>query len=272
MTTKIAVRGWTRAATCGLLLMAGACLAGCESSARQDSLLVRPSSDAIIDAGMPMYRDRPIDENLRRSLELTDYRVALNRAGLLDRLREAGPFTVFAVANAGMEAEQSAAGGALLDPANHPTLRRLLGYDIVPGLYPPERLRRMIARAQGPVALRTLDPAAPITVAIDPASSALTLRDRRGAVSALSWITSRQSNGILYVSPGLPMPGDLQFASAAWGTGAPGAGGLDNSRFYVPGNFATGVGAPSSGAPSSGAPGSGAPGSRIPNTGAGQSR
>ena len=183
-------------ASLGLGMMAG--LAGCESAARQDSLLVRPSTDDIAFAGVPIFRDRPLSETLEGSLELADYTVALRQAGLFDTLRQAGPFTVFAVPNEALEAEQQAAYGQLLSPENGAGLKRLVAYTIVPGRYTEARLRDMIARSHGAVGLVTLGGHDVLTVSTEPGTGALLLSDPQGRINHLWLADVPQSNGVLY--------------------------------------------------------------------------
>ena len=184
-------------------------LGGCESTARQDPLFVRNSTDALVFGDVAFFRDRPINETLLSALELTDYATALDRAGLLTLLQQPGPFTVFAIPNQPLEAAQAAYGGRLLDPATIPSLRRQLGYTIVPGSYTDAGLRDMIARARGPIALRSIY-GDPLTVSVEPATGQLLLSNRQGVTNRI-WLSSMpQSNGVLYatqsmLSPGLPV-------------------------------------------------------------------
>ena len=190
----------------GLGLGMMAALAGCESGARQDPLLVRPSSDDIVFSNVPVFRDRTVDEALASSLELTDYTVALKRTELYDTLRRSGPLTVFAVPNEAMEAEQGAAYGQLLSPENGAGLHRLMAYTIVPGHYDAARLRGMIARGGGPVGLTTLDGHDVLTVSVEPATGELLLSDPQGHSNRLWLANVPQSNGVLYVTQSLLAP------------------------------------------------------------------
>lgn len=213
----------------------GVSLAGCESGARQDPFPVRPSADDIVFSDVPIFRDRTVDEAIISSGELTDYAVALNRAGLLDTLRRAGPFTVFAVPNEPLEAEQKAAFGQLLSPESRTGLRRLLAYSIVPGRYTEAKLRRMIAKNNGPIGLATLDGHDTLGVSVEAATGQLLLSDPKGHTNRLWLVSVPQSNGVLYATQSLLLPTDNVIASAAV---AP------SGMTYVPGDFSTGVGAP----------------------------
>ncbi|MGI4746318.1 MAG: fasciclin domain-containing protein [Janthinobacterium lividum] len=180
-------------------------LAGCESTARQDPLFVRPSADTLVFHDTALFRDRTIDESVRGSLELADYSTALSLTGLLTELQRPGPYTVFAIPNEPLEAAQSAQGGRLLDPAALPSLRRLMAYTVVPGFYPVAALRQMIAK-QGPVGLRTIDGDV-LTVSVEAATGQLLLSDAQGHSNRI-WLSSMpQSNGVLYATQSMLTPG-----------------------------------------------------------------
>ena len=221
----------------GLVLGVAALLAGCESGARQDPLPIRGSTDDIVFTDVPVFHDRTVDESIVSSLELTDYAVALRQAGLLDVLRQNGPFTVFAVPNAPLEAEQRAAYGQLLAPENRSGLYRLMAYTIVPGRYTEAKLRRMIADRHGPIGLTTLDGHDVLTVSIEPTTGQLLLSNPQGRINRLWLLSVPQSNGTLYVTQSLLTPQDSTIATAMpSGTAPPGS-------FYIPGDYSTGVGA-----------------------------
>ncbi|GBQ21989.1 beta-Ig-H3/fasciclin repeat containing protein [Gluconacetobacter sacchari DSM 12717] len=203
-----------------------ACLAvACAPAARQDPLLVRADSRAAgiptvsvehsylpaTDQGRPdsrvaygapdtpVYRDRPLNETLRASVELADYTRALDLAGLMAVLRQPGPFTVFAVPNLPME---RFARGGMPAPA---VLRRTLAYSIVRGAYPAARLSRLAAQAPGkPIRLPTVDGGV-VLLERDPAGR-LVLSDGAGQRAPV-WIDGMvQSNGVLYLTRSLLAP------------------------------------------------------------------
>jgi len=180
-------------------------LAGCESTARQDPLFVRPSADTLVFHDTALFRDRTIDESVRGSLELTDYSTALSLTGLLTELQRPGPYTVFAIPNEPLEAAQTAQGGHLLDPAGLPSLRRRMAYTIVPGFYPVTTLRQMIAK-QGAVGLRTIDGDV-LTVSVEATTGELLLSDAQGHSNRI-WLSGMpQSNGVLYATRSMLTPG-----------------------------------------------------------------
>ncbi|CAP54454.1 fasciclin domain-containing protein [Gluconacetobacter diazotrophicus] len=216
------------------LLLAGL-PAACAAPARQDPLLVRGGSvaDAIPTLSVqrtyaparnegrpdsqvaygapdaPSYRDRPLDENLRGSIELADYVRAMERAGLMALLDQAGPFTVFAIPNIPMEAFAQSANAPSAPSGD--VLRQALGYSVVRGAYPAPLLRRMIATApHGWATLRTVG-GGTVLVGAEPGTGRLVLSNGAGQVARV-WIEGLpQSNGVLYLTqsllPPAPRPG-----------------------------------------------------------------
>ncbi|MBB2203452.1 fasciclin domain-containing protein [Gluconacetobacter takamatsuzukensis] len=165
----------------------------------------RPDSQVAYGApDMPIYRDRPLNETLRGSIELADYTRALDLAGMMAPLRRAGPFTVFAVPNLPMEQFARAAGPSGDVPAPG-VLRQALAYSIVRGAYPAERLRRMVAEAPGNrVSLPTVA-GGTVLVGRDLAGR-LVLSDGAGRMATV-WIDGLpQSNGVLYLTRSLLAP------------------------------------------------------------------
>ena len=191
-----------------LAILSPALLGGCESTARQDPFFIRPSTDTLVFHDTALFRDRPIEDSLRSSLNLADYRKALILTGLMSELQRPGPYTVFAIPNPPLEAAQTAQGGRLLDPSMRPALRRLMAYTIVPGAYTTGQLRQMIAKQGGPIGLRTFDGDV-LTVAVEPGTGQLLLSDMQGRTSRI-WLSDMpQSNGVLYATQSMLTPGTV---------------------------------------------------------------
>lgn len=194
-------------ALCGALavLIGAGTLAACEDQSRQDPLLVRGSSNATVFAAAPVYVDRPLAENLTNSLAFADYRVLLERAGLLDTLRAPGPYTVFAVLDPSIDGIPQIYRDRMLDPANAAGLHQLMAYTIVPGRYTEADLYALARKGGGRASLPTLA-GTPLTVALDPSGTTLELVDPAGRVSTFLLADVRQSNGLLYTGNRLLAP------------------------------------------------------------------
>ena len=189
-----------------LAVVSSLALGGCESTARQDPLFVRNSSDTLVFHDTELFRDRPINESLLSSLELTDYCAALTATGLLTELQRAGPYTVFAIPNQPLEVAQTAQGGRLMDPSTRPALRRLMAYTVVPGGYTEARLRQMIGKQGGAIGLRTIGGDV-LTVSLERSTNQLLLGDMQGRTNRI-WLSDvPQSNGVLYATQSMLTPG-----------------------------------------------------------------
>ncbi len=172
-------------------------LAGCESQARQDPLLVRGLVNATVFAAAPIYVDRPLAQNLEDSIIFADYAELLRRTGDFDLLRGPGPFTVFAIIDPAIDDIAPIYRERMTDPANRDGLRRLVGYTIVPGRYTLADIRALLARGNGRAGLPTVD-GATLGLAYDADRSHILLTDPSGRRSALVLADIIQSNGLLY--------------------------------------------------------------------------
>ncbi len=189
----------THSRGCVGLLVASAllALAGCESQARQDPLLVRGSVNATVFAAAPVYVDRPLAQNLGDSIIFADYDELLRRTGDLNILRGPGPFTVFAIIDPAIDDIDPIYRERMTDPANIDGLRRLVGYTIVPGRYTLADIRTLLAHGGGRAGLPTID-GATLGFAYDANRSHILLTDPSGRRSALVLADIIQSNGLLY--------------------------------------------------------------------------
>ncbi len=194
----------TRRAARPFAILLGLSLAGCESQAVQDPLLVRGSSNATVFGEAPIYVDRPLAENLLASVALADYVVLLQRAGLFDTLRAPGPYTVFALTDAAIESLPQASRDRILDPRDAAGLRRLMSYTIVPGRWTLATLRGLVAQGGGHATLRTLG-GDQLTLSTD-AAGEVSLADRAGRMSRFVLADIIQSNGLLYAGNQLLVP------------------------------------------------------------------
>ncbi|NLI27356.1 MAG: fasciclin [Acetobacter sp.] len=206
-------------------------LAGCQSEARQDSLLQKDgvcsvmtpltsgvnsyhpvdvkAPDSIVaysNMDTPVYCDRPLSETLQSTLELADYRVALQETGLFPLLQRNGPFTVFAIPNESLEALDAASGGSLRSASDLPRLKNLLAYTIVQGEWSPSRLEKAIRKSPThQVVLSTLAGKG-LIVRNDLADGQMILQGVDGSINRL-WVAGiPQSNGVLYFTRSVLSP------------------------------------------------------------------
>lgn len=102
---------------------------------RIKAFLLGLKSDAVMVGGQMMVRSQDIVDNAVRASNVTTVVAAVKAAGLVDTLKSAGPFTVFAPNNAAFAALPAGTVDTLLKPENKNTLVDILTYHVVSGKY-----------------------------------------------------------------------------------------------------------------------------------------
>src|SRR6187455_3746293 len=92
-----------------------------------------PALAQVMVGGAPMYSNKDIVDNAVNSKDHTTLVAAVKAAGLVDTLKGAGPFTVFAPTNTAFSALPAGTVDTLLKPENKGTLASVLTYHVVPG-------------------------------------------------------------------------------------------------------------------------------------------
>ena len=100
--------------------------------------------------GAAMYPGKDIVDNAVNSRDHTTLVAAVKAAGLVDTLKSAGPFTVFAPTNNAFSMLPAGTVDTLLKPENKGTLTQVLTYHVVPGAWtrPPSCSRSSRAAAR----------------------------------------------------------------------------------------------------------------------------
>src|SRR5204863_765928 len=83
--------------------------------------------------GAAMYANKDIIDNAVNSADHTTLVAAVKAAGLVETLKGAGPFTVFAPTNAAFAKLPAGTVDTLLKPENKPTLTKILTYHVASG-------------------------------------------------------------------------------------------------------------------------------------------
>ena len=105
--------------------------------------------------GAAMYPSKDIVDNAVNSKDHTTLVAAVKAAGLVDTLKTAGPFTVFAPTNAAFSALPAGTVDTLLKPENKATLSKVLTYHVVPGRVDAAALAQQIRAGNGKAMLKT---------------------------------------------------------------------------------------------------------------------
>jgi len=110
-----------------------------ESTVTEDSTIEESDSmmieDGVLVGGAIMTPDRDIVDNAVNSADHTTLVAAAQAAGLVETLKGAGPFTVFAPTNEAFDKLPEGAVDELVMPENNAELTAILTYHVVSGEY-----------------------------------------------------------------------------------------------------------------------------------------
>jgi uncharacterized surface protein with fasciclin (FAS1) repeats len=154
--------------------------------------------------GAPMYSAKDIVDNAVNSKDHTTLVAAVKAAGLVDTLKSAGPFTVFAPTNAAFSALPAGAVDNLLKPENKAALSGVLTYHVVPGRIDAADLADQIRMGGGKAMLKT---AAGGTLTATMRGKQVVVTDAKGNAAVVTIADVYQSNGVIHVVDKVLMPG-----------------------------------------------------------------
>lgn len=153
--------------------------------------------------GAPMYPTKDIVDNAVNSKDHTTLVAAVKAAGLVDTLKSAGPFTVFAPTNEAFAALPAGTVDTLLKPENKPMLTKVLTYHVVAGKLDSKALDAAIAAGGGTATLKTVEGG---QLWVKGSGSDLTVTDEKGNSAKVAITDVYQSNGIILVVDKVLMP------------------------------------------------------------------
>jgi len=154
--------------------------------------------------GAAMYPSKDIVDNAVNSKDHTTLVSAVKAAGLVDTLKGAGPFTVFALTNEAFAALPAGTVDTLLKPENKSQLAQILTYHVVPGRYDAMSLDHAIKTTPGGrVSLKTAE--GELLIAAE-SGNALTISDHKGNTARVTIPDVYQSNGVIMVIDKVLMP------------------------------------------------------------------
>jgi len=161
-----------------------------------------PAANPMV-GGAEMFADKDIIDNAVNSKDHTTLVAAVKAAGLVDTLKGAGPFTVFAPTNAAFDALPAGTVDKLLKPDMKADLTKILTYHVVPGKLDATALGEQIAAGGGSATLNTVQGEALIAKA---AGNGITITDAKGNVATVTTADVYQSNGVIHVVDKVLMP------------------------------------------------------------------
>ena len=154
--------------------------------------------------GQAMFPTKDIVDNALNSAEHTTLVASVKAAGLVDTLKGAGPFTVFAPTNEAFAKLPQGTVETLLKPENHAMLVKILTYHVVAGRISTTDLRKQIRAGNGKSWLKTVS-GGTLTVTMNGPDN-LSIKDEKGNVANLSIANVYQSNGVIQVIDTVLMP------------------------------------------------------------------
>ncbi len=153
--------------------------------------------------GAAMYATKDIVDNAVNSADHTTLVAAVKAAGLVDTLKGAGPFTVFAPTNAAFDKLPAGTVGMLVKPENRTMLTKILTYHVVAGRMDSKAIMKAIKKGRGTAQFKTVS-GGMLTARMS--GKNLILRDEKGGTSMVTIANVRQSNGVIHVVDTVLMP------------------------------------------------------------------
>lgn len=160
------------------------------------------SSDPIV-GGAPMSKTKDIIDNAVNSKDHTTLVAAVKAAGLVETLKGAGPFTVFAPVNAAFEKLPKGTVDTLLKPESKKALTGILTYHVVAGKQDAASIVKAIEDGKGKATFKTVAGGS-LTATLEGKDVILT--DEKGGKSKVTIADVNQSNGVIHVVDSVLMP------------------------------------------------------------------
>jgi uncharacterized surface protein with fasciclin (FAS1) repeats len=167
------------------------------------SVTAASSFAQVMVGGAPMLASKDIIDNAVNSKDHTTLVAAVKAAGLVDTLKSAGPFTVFAPTNAAFAALPAGTVDTLLKPENKGMLTGVLTYHVVAGKWDAAAISKMIADGKGMASIKTV---AGGTLVAKSAGGKVTVTDEKGGVATVTIADVYQSNGVIHVVDKVLLP------------------------------------------------------------------
>lgn len=128
---------------------------------------------------------------------------AVKAAGLVETLKGAGPFTIFAPTNAAFDKLPDGTVNTLLRPENKDQLVKILTYHVIAGKFMAADVVKAIQAGGGKVTLETVS-GDEITVTMKDEN--VVLKDENGNYSIISATDLEGSNGVIHVIDSVVLP------------------------------------------------------------------
>lgn len=153
--------------------------------------------------GAAMYPSKDIVDNAVNSKDHTTLVAAVKAAGLVETLKGAGPFTVFAPTNSAFDKLPKGTVESLVMPENKVTLSKILTYHVVAGKMDAEAIQAAIKKGNGKAELTTVAGGKLWAWMKD---GKLVLKDEKDGMSTVTIADVHQKNGVIHVIDTVLMP------------------------------------------------------------------
>jgi uncharacterized surface protein with fasciclin (FAS1) repeats len=153
--------------------------------------------------GAKMYPSKDIIDNAVNSKDHTTLVTAVKSAGLVETLKGAGPFTVFAPTNEAFDKLPKGTVETLVKPANKATLTKILTYHVVAGKMDSKAIAAAIKKGNGKAMLTTVE-GGKLWAWMQ--GNKLVLKDEKGGMSTVTIADVYQKNGVIHVVDTVLMP------------------------------------------------------------------
>lgn len=169
-----------------------------DTTAKMDKMEeMKPAEEmGVMVGGANMVPSKDIVDNAAGSADHTTLVAAVKAAGLVETLKSAGPFTVFAPTNEAFAKLPAGTVDNLLKPENKATLAGILTYHVVAGAFKSTDLKdgQKVKTVQGE------------ELTIGYKDSKWTVTDAKGGVANITIADVISSNGVTYVIDTVLMP------------------------------------------------------------------
>ncbi|KQC00512.1 fasciclin [Pedobacter sp. Hv1] len=153
--------------------------------------------------GAAMYPTKDIVDNAVNSKDHTTLVAAVKAAGLVETLKSAGPFTVFAPTNEAFAKLPKGTVETLVKPENKATLTKILTYHVVAGKMGSKEIAAAIKAGKGKAELTTVQ-GGKLWAWME--GKNLMLKDEKGGTAKVTIKDVFQSNGVIHVINTVLMP------------------------------------------------------------------
>ena len=169
----------------------------------QDKMMGKKEKGTVMVGGAPMYPTKDIIDNAVNSKDHTTLVAAVKAAGLVETLKSAGPFTVFAPVNSAFAALPAGTVDNLLKPENKATLTAVLTYHVIAGRVGAADVLKAIKAGKGKFVAKTVQGA---ELTFTTKGGKVMVTDAKGTTATVTIADVNQSNGVIHVIDKVLLP------------------------------------------------------------------